>query len=239
MLRLAFLFLVILGALAALVSLFVGMGLYQAARLQEPAILPPTSATAQSAIPALATTRSSTAPASVIPRSAAVTAQPAAEPAAKPAVADVAIDRPVLLAARDAVLIGEDLRLDPVAMQTIVDWTNRRDGVEWTAQVPTAGLYDVEITYSCDRVDGGGVFTMRAGPGGISASVRPTSGWDDYQSLYVGKLYLQQGPTQLFIRPVYMLPGGKLMNLRAVTLKFVKQINEPDFRLPFSRRRGF
>jgi hypothetical protein len=140
---------------------------------------------------------------------------------------------------KDAVLIGDDLRLDPVALQTVIDWTNRRDGLEWTAQVPASGLYDVEITYSCDRTDGGGVFTIRAGPGGLSASVRPTGSWDDYQSQYAGKLYLQQGPTQLFMRPVYMLPGGRLMNLRAVTLKFVKQIDEPVLRPPFSRRRGF
>lgn len=236
MLRLTFLILVVVGALAVIVGLFAGMGMYQAAKLQaEP---PATSATDSGT--SRPTTRPTTVPAvsargpTLASPEVVVIPPPKPEPAA-----EIAPDKPIVLTAAAATIIGDNLRLDPAAPPTIMDWSHRADGLEWTVQVPAAGLYDVEITYACDRTDGGGVFTMRAGRGGLSASVRPTLGWEDYQSAYVGKLYLSQGPTSLYIRPVYMLPGGRLMNLRSVSLKFVKAIDEPDVRSPFSRRRGF
>lgn len=237
MLRLAFLILVVMGALAMLVTLFVGMGMYQVAVLREPSEAPSTAAVGPTTEPAM---RPATTPAA--PIAAAPVASPAVVviPPPRPApAADVAPDKLILLTAAQATLVGDNLRLDPAAPPTIMDWSHRGDGLEWTAHVPVAGLYDVEMNYACDRTNGGGVFIVRAGRGGLSASVRPTFGWEDYQNAYVGKLYLPQGPTALYLRPVYMLPGGRLMNLRSVSLKLVKAMDEPDLRSPFSRRRGF
>ncbi len=236
MLRLTFLILVVVGALTMIVGLFAGMGMYQAARLQDQTPGEPAPVATASTRPA---TRPTTAPASPSGERA-VSPAVVVIPPPKPELAAVIVpDKPIVLTAAAATIIGDNLRLDPAAPPTIMDWSHRADGLEWTAQVPAAGLYDVEMTYACDRTDGGGVFTMRAGRGGLSASVRPTLGWEDYQTAYIGKLYLSQGPTSLYLRPVYMLPGGRLMNLRSVSLKFVKTIDEPDVRSPFSRRRGF
>lgn len=243
MLRLAFLLLVILGALTVLIGGFVGMGLYRAAQLQGP---PVTSAQP----PGIAQSPPATASA---PSTQVTATQPTATPSRPLASAPVAVDppkvlapadlnangvQPIVLSAADATLIGAGHRLDRGGPPTIMDWSDRRDGLEWTAKVATGGLYDVEVLYACDRTGGGGIFTLRGGPGSVTASVRPTGGWEDYQLQYAGKLYLSQGETGIFVRPVYMLPGGRLMNLRSITLTFVKAIDPPDLRPQFRRRRA-
>jgi len=251
MLRLAFLLLVVIGALALLVGLVAGIGLYQAARLQEPVATPVAAAAnpvATHAQPAISPAPAATQPAAADAAVAIAKPAPAPPPVARvenggevvpPAAPHPEAVPPVILLAQDAVLIGEDVRLDAVREPVIVNWSNRNDGVEWTAQVPASGLYDVEFTYACNRLEGGGVFTIRAGPGYIAPSIRPTAGWDDYQTQYAGKLYLGRGASAVLIRPTYLQPGGKLMNLRSVKLTFVKEIAEPEFRESFRRRRGF
>jgi hypothetical protein len=140
---------------------------------------------------------------------------------------------PILLPVKSAVIHGDDLKLEGEDVKTAVDWRNRRDELEWSLDVPRAGLYEVEMEYASGARDGGGMFRLTVNSRRFTATVVPTRGWDQYQWQAVGRLYLRAGPATAVMQPLFLQPDHALMNLRTVRVTLVQEVPEPRrFRRP-------
>jgi hypothetical protein len=140
---------------------------------------------------------------------------------------------------KDAVIRGDDLRIDAKDTKATVNWQNRFDSLEWSVIVPRTGEYSVEMEYACDPNQGGGVFSLLfSGRTRAMAGVRPTSGWQDYQMVEVARAYLAAGPNEVVLRPTYLQPDHILMNLRSIRVTLVREMDEIPEGRPM-RGRGF
>jgi hypothetical protein len=238
MMRTAFLILVLLGALAAVVGLVAGFGLWQTALAD--ATEDPTPQTAGTTPAATTSSPAVTPPAATLPSptptlpAVVAAAQPnAAIP--KPPDANAAVDRPgdIVLRAANAVVQGFDLRLEGEGFdKRAVNWVNRRDALEWpVVQVPTTGIWEVELEYASDGEAGGGMITLAVGRSQLFVRIDPTGGWNDYRKVSAN-MFIRAGEGTVLIRPTVVQMRQSLMNLKGVRLRLVSE--EPE---NFGRRR--
>jgi hypothetical protein len=238
--RFAFLFVVVLGALAIVIGLIAGVGVFRAAQLRAAnAPASPAAAPASRPAPVPAPLSDANRAASAgNPGAPAATANNAPAPR-PPAAGQVA---PILLLARDATLQGDDFKLADDG-KAIVNWINRGDVLEWVVQIPRSGEYAVDLEYACDPKEGGGGAEVSFGiwPR-ILIAVRPTASWQDFQTMST-RMLVPEGKFSFILRPYYLIPDRQLMNLRSVKLTLVQEMEVspmPDrtrrFRIP---RGGF
>lgn len=253
--RAAFLFMVVIGALVAVLAGVAGVGLWQAARLHagvDPAPAAPTTpasptnpvgpATMPLSPPDLDTAATRPAAGAVAPPVARVKPAvpagqrgPDGDRAAAPVVPgpagpDPARARPIVLAAKDATLVGDGVRLEGRgAEQVATNWRGPGDGLEWSVEVPQGGLYEVQVEYACHPQEGGGIVSVGAGRSRIAVPVRPTAGWDDFQTTRLGILSLRAGGNTVLARATWVAPDRQMMNLRSVRLTLVRAVDDaPD-----------
>jgi len=124
---------------------------------------------------------------------------------------------PILLTPRDAKLNGETIRRLNDEPPAIVSWLRRQDWVEWTTVIPGAGEYAVEITYACEK-DQGGEFVLRIGDERLTEDTESTGGWGTYERRNIGRVKLKKGKATVAIKPSELNDGKALMNLREVRL---------------------
>ena len=256
MVRALFLMLVLIGSLAAIVLLLVGLGVWQAVQIQQPEPIL-AAATSQIATPATSPATAGALPgarngnangiASASPANTAIQDAAAAKAAPIGSSAEIAragieevgdashvilVDKAtLLLPVSAAVLDGFDIRLEGEgANRTIVNWVTRTDMLHWEDPVvPTSGLWELEIEYACDPNEGGGAFLLMVGRSRTVVGIQPTSGWNDYQKRAVTRLYLREGTEGVVIRPLYLPENRALMNIRSAKLTLIDaNIVRPD-----------
>jgi hypothetical protein len=88
---------------------------------------------------------------------------------------------------------------------------------EWAAEVPKAGLWDVEFTLAVGA-GSGGEYAFSCGPEVLRGPTVDTGGWDRYEVRPVGRIRLPSGAVTLALRPT--ANKGGLMNLRQIRLSW-------------------
>ena len=97
-------------------------------------------------------------------------------------------------------------------------WIDPKDYVTWNIDVPTAGRYQVELTYACPDDSAGSEFTVGAEGGpSVRGKVEATGSWGAFKRFAIGELALKAGKQTLSVRAVTM-PHGAVMNLQQVRL---------------------
>jgi hypothetical protein len=218
MVRLLFLLLVVVGALAAILATVFGLGLVQTASIDDSPAFPvvASSATQPATEPASAA-RPQSRPATLPSAIESVDEPPALEP---PVVVAAPRSGVILLKADQARLNGPNIRHLPPE-NDIGFWDQREDFVSWLFTPPT-GIYHVDVI-SSGAAESGGNYAVWTGRehdprgGRIDAVAKPTGGWNDYKPHRIGRLALNGGPTVLEVRPAEELKQT-LMNLRRVEL---------------------
>jgi len=98
-------------------------------------------------------------------------------------------------------------------------WHGADTYVTWDATVPEPGTYEVHVTYSRDKIDKPGEYTVEIAGRKLKAKAEATGGWAQFVSRKIGSVSIAKaGPVTITVRPVMMPKGGGLMNLQAVTL---------------------
>lgn len=241
MLRMAFLIVVVLGALGIVLSLIVGAGVFRAARLRSGSTASTetqlaSAKAASSASPQSANTAASSSAKPQTPQAAAEKNPAAPAPAAPVNVA------PIVLLAKDAELHGEDIRLAGEGnAKTLVNWSNRFEMLEWVVTIPKSGEYAIDVEYSADPAESGGAAQLMFGadPRGLFGFM-PTAGWNDFKTARVRTMLLPEGKTSVLLRPIYIMQGRELMHLRSIRLTLLRPMevqSTPD-RGRFRMRRG-
>jgi alpha-L-fucosidase len=128
-------------------------------------------------------------------------------------------DASLLLNAADAVLHGPSIKLEGHKDPNIGFWSNLNDSVTWQAKISKPGEFAVSLNLACAPGHDGGEFTFTAGSGKLSGKTTATAGWNDYKSMEIGRIRLEQPGTVAIEIKATKKPGLGLMNLRSVTLK--------------------
>jgi hypothetical protein len=116
-----------------------------------------------------------------------------------------------------------------------VNWTSVDDSMVWLLDVNSAGIYEVEIDYTCKEADAGSLVELAFRDSRLAGRVAP--GWDpplytnqdtlprpdgesqmkEFRTLMLGEISLPAGRGQLTMRAVE-IPGKSVMDVRRVTL---------------------
>jgi alpha-L-fucosidase len=99
-------------------------------------------------------------------------------------------------------------------------WTRADDIPTWTFSVPSAGRYQVEITYGSAGKGAG--FTVAAGSSQVTGSVASTQGEWVFKTFQVGEIQLPAGEQTLQVK-ASVRGGPGAMNLEKVVLRPVTQ----------------
>ncbi|MBI3922239.1 MAG: alpha-L-fucosidase, partial [Armatimonadetes bacterium] len=142
----------------------------------------------------------------------------------------VVVDTPVLLKpdeegvfalkAVDAEIHGNAARYEQGGgKDNIGYWTDPHDYVTWECRFPTEGAYRMEIVYACPAENAGSRFNVGLEGGPIlSATVKSTGSWTEFQTMDLGDLSFSRGRQTLSVR-VTEMPNGAVMNLQRIRLK--------------------
>ena len=96
-------------------------------------------------------------------------------------------------------------------------WSSTDYYAVWNLEVPTSGMWTVEIDYACDNSTAGNVLKLSTGTRLLSARVPGTGTWDDYKTWTVGQIDLGRGTRQLIVTAPEQ-PKQALIDLRAIRL---------------------
>ncbi len=134
-----------------------------------------------------------------------------------------AADGSIMLSASDATIDGSTAQLETRAGTSAIGyWTNPKDRVHWTFDIPTAGKFQVELSYSCDPAYAGAQFTVATADASINGTTESTGGWDHFKTVDLGTIDLvKPGAETITITPTKM-PADAVMNLQSVRLQPVK-----------------
>jgi arylsulfatase A len=129
-----------------------------------------------------------------------------------------AADGSIVLHASDAVIHGGTLRYEPSpAKNTLGFWTDRADWVHWDFEVPSAGLYRLDVLQGCGQGSGGAAVELAVGADRLTMTVEDTGSFQTFVRREAGELRLAAGPQRLTVRP-RTKPGVAVMDLREVRL---------------------
>ncbi len=128
-------------------------------------------------------------------------------------------DRSLLLLAEDATIVGQTARLEHKGgLPNIGYWTDAKDTVHWTAQVTSPGPVTVEADYALDSASQGSRIRLHCGSASLETVLAPTGAWDQFKTVALGTMVLEDGRQNVVITPLAK-PGQGVMNLRALRFK--------------------
>ncbi len=135
------------------------------------------------------------------------------KPSVTPATGDVRLH------AKDARIHGDKLRYEPQPNKNVLGyWTNAADWADWEFEVPTAGVYEVEIQQGCGEGNGGAEVALEVGSQVITFTVQDTGHFQHMILRTIGQVELAAGKHTLAVKP-RTKPGVAVMDLRRVVLR--------------------
>jgi hypothetical protein len=126
----------------------------------------------------------------------------------------------VKLTAGDASIIGPNARLQSTGKDKAIEWWTSVDTyLRWTANIPSAGRYRVQLNYSLvGNNNNGGQLEIKIGDQKVMATPKAGNGWSDYRTGDAGKIIISKpGHVSVEVRPA-MSRHEYVMNLRSITL---------------------
>ena len=129
-------------------------------------------------------------------------------------------DGSLTLKAADAELVGQRIKLESKnGVPNIGYWIDAQDRAEWTVSIAKAGTYEVEAAYACAPDSGGSECVLTLGDAELTATVEPTDGWDDFQTVTIGQVTVSKPGTYTAAVKARSKPGLAVVNLRSLVLR--------------------
>ena len=134
-----------------------------------------------------------------------------------------ALDRSVLLHARDVILRSTKAQYETKPHKnTIGYWVNVSDQVSWDFTVALGGRFDVEIHQGCGKGHGGSRVALEVAGQKLEFTVEDTGHFQNFTPRNVGAIKLDKGEHRFWIRPIKKA-GGAIMDVRQIRLIPVNQ----------------
>ncbi|MFO1003392.1 MAG: c-type cytochrome, partial [Planctomycetaceae bacterium] len=134
----------------------------------------------------------------------------------KPDIVSVPSSGNVALQAAQAEIYGGDITFE-TPFQNIGYWHGKEDIVRWRIQAENAREVAVWSEWACDDKAAGNPFLIEGALPTLEGTVSSTGAWSRYQLIYLGKILIRAGESELVIRPAEN-PQSALADLRALHL---------------------
>ena len=134
----------------------------------------------------------------------------------RPDIVKVPSSGNVALQAAQAEIYGGDITFE-TPFQNIGYWHDKDDVVRWRIQAENARELAVWGEWACDPNAAGNGFLIEGVQPSLKGNVGSTGAWSRYQLVYLGKTLIQEGDSELVIRPAGDLRAA-LADLRALHL---------------------
>ena len=129
-----------------------------------------------------------------------------------------ALDRSMLLHARDATIHGTKLQYETKPHKNTVGyWVNVSDQVCWDFTVTSGGMFDVEIHQGCGKGQGGSLVALEIAGKKIDFTVMDTGHFQNFIPRRVGSVNLAKGKHRFWIKPVKKARNA-IMDVRRIRL---------------------
>jgi arylsulfatase A-like enzyme len=135
-----------------------------------------------------------------------------------------AADGFVTLPARTAVVHGTQLRYEPLPHKnTLGFWVRAEDWAAWELTLTRPGRFAVEVLQGCGKGQGGSRVEVSVAGQALTFAVEDTGHFQNFKARKIGEVKLDKpGRYTLTVRPKKKA-GAAVMDLRAVTLRPVKE----------------
>jgi hypothetical protein len=98
-------------------------------------------------------------------------------------------------------------------------WFTAKDSVEWEADIPAAGEYNVRMEWSVSDEDAGKEFILIADKDQLTGIVDKSGSWETYKTKDVGSINLEQGKQKFIFRSNTKFDEGAILDLRSLKLE--------------------
>jgi hypothetical protein len=98
-------------------------------------------------------------------------------------------------------------------------WFTAKDSVEWEADIPAAGEYNVQMEWSVSDEDAGKEFILIADKDQLTGIVDKSGSWETYKTKDVGSINLEQGKQKFIFRSNTKFDEGAILDLRSLKLE--------------------
>jgi hypothetical protein len=130
--------------------------------------------------------------------------------------------RDIRLHAKDARVHGTTLRYEPQPNKNVLGyWTSTDDWAEWECDVPSAGVYEVEVQQGCGKDSGGAEVAVEIAGQTLEFTVQDTGHFQNLILRVIGQVELAPGKYSLAVKP-RTKPGIAVMDLGRVVLRPVQ-----------------
>jgi hypothetical protein len=127
-------------------------------------------------------------------------------------------DGRIILNALDARVNGSGAKLEQHAGNYRIGfWTSTDDTVSWDYNASRWGMYSVLLTYSAAAPNGSEI-EINWGETKVTGALVSTGSWYRYNTLEIGKIYIEKAGKQTLTVKCTKKVGGAIMNLKAVCL---------------------
>jgi hypothetical protein len=129
-----------------------------------------------------------------------------------------ALDRSVLLHARDATIHGTKLQYETKPHKNTVGyWVNVSDQVCWDFTVMSGGKFEIEIHQGCGKGHGGSRVALEVSGQQLEFTVKDTGHFQNFVPRNIGTVRLAKGKHRFWIKPVKKARNA-IMDVRRIRL---------------------
>ncbi len=132
------------------------------------------------------------------------------------------IDGEIILAASTATTFSKRMRYEPKKEKNCLGfWTDQEDFAEWAFNVHSAGKFQLQVVQGCGTGNGGSEVGLWLNDKQHKFTVQETGGFQNWKSLDLGTVELEEGANSLTIKPLSKT-NKAVMDVHKVLLKPVE-----------------
>ena len=125
----------------------------------------------------------------------------------------------IQLQAREAIVVGENIRYEPQPHKNTVGyWSNEKDYMEWKFVVPKAGEYEIDILQGCGKGHGNSRIVIETQMQKLEASVQDTGHFQNFIWRNLGTVTLKASENETISIKCTKKVAGAVMDVRAVRI---------------------
>ena len=139
-----------------------------------------------------------------------------------------ATGEPISLSAAAASIDGTGAHLENSGADSDIGyWGNTAETISWITNVPSAGVYEISVTYAVPNSNAGSEVEVTVGDKAISGKIAGTSDndWQTFKTIDFGNISVPQaGPVDVILA-ANQKPADYIMNVRSITLTPTNLLN--------------
>ena len=143
-------------------------------------------------------------------------APPKLFPGNSPAVVEESDDGTLLLTAANTEIYGDSLMFEE-KHRNLGFWRAENDRAAWSLKTKQAGVYDVHLNWALEGKAKVNRIQLRIGQNELVHAVNSTGTWDQYQSVHIGTVELDEGEHRAIVQAVTPI-SGFVIDLKSLKL---------------------